>query len=442
MIKLSDNSWCKIPDDVAIKLRRFAGLTLEELCSDNPELLVFPQCLGENGDKIGESRLFSFAGEGMYVGNVVGFWGVDDIHVRVHSRFDDDDRQYFFHYMLQRVSGVNVLNMNTLPDDGSIWDFLIYLFPMALKRALVQGVFRAYRVFEYDDDHVRGHIDVPRFVRNDVPFAGRISYSTREHTANNHVIQLVRHTIEFIRRRNPMLLSVDIEMRQAVETIVRLTPDYEEHTRAKIVSRNLRPVCHPYYSAYTALQKICLAILRHERISFGESDGRICGIVFDAAWLWEEYLAKMFADNVKTSRITHSENKRRTSPIYFFRPNRSPHYPDFYDDERRIVLDAKYKHLEGEIGRADLFQLISYLHVKEYDRGALIFPADENKYLPDGELNGFGGKVGRLSFAVPRGVEKATFRDFVLAACESEHDFVDLLMNGQKAWCLSGESIQ
>ena len=164
--------------------------------------------------------------------------------------------------------------------------------------------------------------------------------------------------------------------------------------------------------------------------------------MFDAAWLWEEYLAKMFADNVKTSGITHSENKRRTSPIYFFRPNRSPHYPDFYDDDRRIVLDAKYKHLEGEIGRADLFQLISYLHVKEYDRGALIFPADENKYLPDGELNGFGGKVGRLSFAVPRGVEKATFRDFVLAACESEHDFVDLLMNDQKAWCLSGESIQ
>ena len=433
VIKLEDNSECRIPADAAIKLRRFAGIRLDALCKENPRLLVFPQCLGENGDKIGEEKLFSLEGENLSVGNVVGFWGVDDVHVRVYSRFDTDERQYFFHYMLQRISGVNVLDMNTTPNADDIWDFLIYLFPIALKQAIAQGIFRAYRVFKYDDDHLRGRIEVTRFIRRDIPFAGRISYSTREHTANNHVIQLVRHVIEFIRRKNRQLLSGDEEVREAVETVVRSTPDYDEHARGRIVSLNLRPIRHPYYSAYTALQKICLQILRHERITFGEKDGSICGIVFDASWLWEEYLAKMFAENQATAGIVHAQNKKRKFPIYFFKPQYSPHYPDFYDEHNRYVLDAKYKHLEDGIGRDDLFQLIAYLHVKKYKRGALIFPAGVNWYYPDGELNGFGGFLGRFSFAVPVSKDVATFHEFATQIKDKgEKGFLALLVETMK----------
>ena len=146
-IKLRDNGDVKISDGVAMKLRRYAGLRLDVLCDENPSLLIFPNCLGDNGDKINEGRLFSLNGDCLSVGNIVGFWGVDDVNVRVHSRFDMDDRQYFFHYMLQRICKVNVIDMQTLPDEEDLWDFLIYLFPMALKGAMRQGIFRAYRGF-------------------------------------------------------------------------------------------------------------------------------------------------------------------------------------------------------------------------------------------------------------------------------------------------------
>lgn len=428
--KLEDNRECLIPDDVALKLRRFSGVPLEELSRKNPRLLIVPHCLGENGDRIGEGCLFSLKGQSLCVGNVVGFWGVEGVHVRVHSRFDTDERQYFFHYMLQRVSGVNVLNMNTLPDLEDVWDFLIYLFPIALKNALSQGVYRAYRVFNYDDDHLRGHVDVARFIRRDIPFAGHIAYSTRKHSSNSHVIQLVRHTVEFIRRQNPTLLSIDMDMRRAVEMIVQLTPDYEERCRSKVIAANLRPIQHPYYSSYTVLQKICLQILRHEKISFGEKDGSICGIVFDAAWLWEEYLAKVFA--VNENGIVHPQNKKGKFPVCFVHPNELhhngwPHYPDFYDKQRRFILDAKYKRLGGGIGNEDLCQLISYLHVLKYERGALIFPAEANAVRIDGDLKGWGGRIGRISLAVPLSSTIATFRDFAIGMNRNENNFLGLL---------------
>lgn len=417
-----------------MRLRRFAGITLEELSGKNPRLLVFPHCLGDNGDDIGKECLFSLGGDSLHVGNVVGFWGVGNIHVHVHSRFDTDKRQYFFHYMLQRVAGVNVLDMNTLPDEEEVWDFLVYLFPMLLKTALAQGIFRTYRVFNYNDDHLRGNIDVARFLRRDIPFPGRIAYSTREHTPNNHVIQLVRHTVEFIRRRNPVLLTMDSEMRQAVGVIMQITPDYDEHERGRVVSQNLRPVRHPYYSAYTALQKICLQILRHERITFGEKDGDICGIVFDAAWLWEEYLAKIFAGSKVFADVVHPQNKLGKSPVYFLHSKRSPHYPDFYDEKRHVVLDAKYKNLENNgIGRDDLFQLISYMHVLKYDKGGLVFPSYATSFKQVGVVHGFGGYLGLLSLAVPEKESVATFPEFAQRLHTAEERFLQWLEKAAKA---------
>jgi len=412
--------------DEAGKLLRYAGYGLKKLCADNPSLLLFPDCLGDHGDGIDEP-LYSIVGNKLWTGNIVGFWGVDGVNVRVHSRFDTDKHQYFFHYMLQRVAGVNVMDFKTLPDPENIWDFLIYLFPMALKRAMRQGIFRAYRVFRYDDDRVRGVIDVPRFIRRDIPFAGSVAYNTREHTANNHVLHLVRHTIEFIRRSAPILLSVDQEMRQAVDTIVQITPDYADRARSKVIAANLRPVRHPFYSAYTGLQKLCLQILRHEKLSFGESDGSICGIVFDAAWLWEEYLNTIFKADARFANMVHPRNKQGTDPVYFYRNNkRSDHYPDFHDPQRKIVLDAKYKRDNG-IDRIDLFQMISYLHILEYRAGVFLKPDQvETGCRTDGTLASSGGeKIGVLKLKIPGSAERCSYHGFAKQIHGEEQIFTE-----------------
>ena len=423
----------ELSDDEANKLLRFAGRGLKELCLDNPSLLLFPDCLGDNGDDI-EEPLYSIVGKKLWTGNIVGFWGVDGINVQIHSRFDNDARQYFFHYMLQRIAGVNVLDLKTLPNPDPVWNFLIYLFPMALKSAVRQGIFRAYRVFRYNDDRVKGAVDVPQFIRYDIPFSGRIAYTTREHTANNHVLQLVRHTIEFIRRTAPILLSIDSEMRQAVEAVVQVTPDYADRSRCRVIAANLRPVRHPFYSAYTGLQKLCLQILRHEKLSFGESDGSICGVVFDAAWLWEEYLNTIFENDSEWKCMVHPRNKLRTNPVYFYRNNKnSDHYPDFHDPQRGIVLDAKYKRDNG-IDRNDLFQMISYLHILEYQAGEFLKPDEsETIHREAGMLaTSRGETIGVLTLKIPSMSEHQNYADFVELIHTEETKFLSELY---KACC-------
>jgi len=425
--KLSDNGSCidELSQTDAEALLAYNGQSLGDICRKNPRLLAFPSCLGCNGDDIDKSPLFWLTGKTLNAGNTVGFWGTKGVHVRVHSRFDAGERQYFFHYMLQRVCGINVLNLQTLPDtEDSIWEFLMYMFPMVLKNAMKQGVYRAYRRFRFNDDRVRGTISLPEFIRRDIPFCGRIAYATREHTGNNAVMHLVRHTIEYVRRRRAILLSVDAEMRAAVSQVIEMTSDYSENQRQRIIAANLRPLRHPFYTSYTTLQNVCLRILRHEKLTFGEDDKEICGIVFDAAWLWEEYLNTIFRQYKLSSSIVHPRNKKGTDPVYFYKEKRSPHYPDFYDDKHKLVLDAKYKHLQGGVSRDDLFQLISYLHVLGFGdegKGVLLYPARSTRYDLDGALHGSGGRIGRLSFAVPWVGEQKSYSDFVdeIRKCEN-----------------------
>ena len=157
---------------------------LGKLVDAHPGLLVFPHCLKDNKDNISSLPIFSLYDRTIRTGNVVGFCGQNGVNIHIHSRFDSNERQYFLHYLLQKVFGINMLNLPTTTEDESIWDFLLYLFPFCLKKAMRQGLFRTYRTFRYNDDKVRGTIDVPTHIQRNIPFAGRIAYQTREHTAH------------------------------------------------------------------------------------------------------------------------------------------------------------------------------------------------------------------------------------------------------------------
>ena len=403
MIQLKDNNTSdRELSDLELKLLSpIAGKSVKMLVEQNKGLWVFPQSVGDNGDEIGEQSIVEIFGRRLKSGNVVGFLGIDDVSVQIRSRFDNNKKQYFLHRMLEKVLGVNIVNMTTESDRESIGNYLIYIFPYMLKRAIRQGMFRAYRSFARNDDRVRGVIDIGRFIKCDIPFGGKIAYRSREYTENNHINHLIRHVIEYIRSRNNIayILEKDEETRIAVRRIVDATNDYAYSQRRQIIMRNLRPVRHPYLTEITGLQKLCVQILRQDKSSFGKSESRINGILFDAAWLWEEYLAA-----IMPSSVTHPRNKTGENAWFLYKDRRVKCYPDFVGST--FIADAKYKYGENGVLREDRYQVISYLHVMEKDRGILIYPtfnsAASNRYEKEGILAGMGGEIGIYCFGVPQ----------------------------------------
>ena len=192
----------------------------------------------------------------------------------------------------------------------------------------------------------------------------------------------------------------------------------------------LKLIKHPYFTDYAALQKLCLAILRRQKVNYGADSKKIYGLLFDVAWLWEEYLAGL----LKSRDFKHPQNKRGSGWLYMFEnsvndtdKNYSHIFPDFYKPGE-WVLDAKYKKIiDGKIAREDMFQLIAYMYVMKIPRGGFIFPrkekekgVDENKTFV---LKGYGGTIHTFGVKIP--LNPASREDFAKTMKESEEELLN-----------------
>ena len=431
-ITISDNNWegLTISDEHHLEnLHKIAEKPIGQLSlDDNPNLLIFPQNLEEYGDKIGKQYVCEVKDGKLYTGNIMGFIGYGDTKVRIHSRFAQGDDDYFLHYMLQKVFSINLFDLKYHSDEESIFDFLIYLFPAFLKRAMCQGLYKEYQTREYNDADIKGRIDVARHIRMNIPFAGKVAYSTREYAYDNHVTQLIRHTIEFI-SNHPYgggILKNDDLTKDAVSLIREATPTYSQNERRKVINQNLRPLSHPYFSEYRHLQHLCMQILRYEEIKYGRNEDEIYGVLFDGAWLWEEYLNTLLRD----CGYKHPQNKVFSGRIHLFTDNSGARYPDFYKDG--IVLDAKYKRYEDvalqRIDGDDLHQVITYMYILSARYGGLIVPGQHNKSGSRPEpktLKGYGGSMNIYSIIVDAIAQ--SFKAYCQQMSQYEKIFLELL---------------
>jgi len=406
-----DNKSKPINAEELEELKLLAGKTIGELSSEKfPGLLVFPRDFQSSEDLDKDTILYSIEIKDkkpqLITNNIVGFIGFEHAQLTIRSRFaEENEEDYFLHYMLQKVLSLNISELKHKTADEQILDFLIYLFPALLKRAVRQGIFKEYQNRAYDNANVKGRINVSQFIRKDIPFAGHIAFSTREYCADNSMNQLIRHTIEYIKDysfgqkgtdktmligRN--LLSIDEDTQQAVSLIIAHTPSYQRRSRLQVITKNLKAVRHPYYSAYLPLQRLCLQILRHQGLKYGQANHQINGVLFDAAWLWEEYLYTV----LKPMGYHHPQNKKHQGAIYLFENNTAPRYPDFHKGD--IILDAKYKY---DANREDYHQMITYLYILKGSIGAFISPNASSKPKEKGKLNGYGAEIHSLHLAIP-----------------------------------------
>ena len=432
MIFTSDNNCGKrIEDRAALdNLQQIAGRRISDLMSAaGNEVWLFPKEKDRYGDKIENKSVFTIEGDVLTTGNIMGFIGCGGTELTIHSRFSSEyERDYFMQYLLQKVFAINIFDLKHSRSEENALDIAVLLFPYFLQKALLQGLFREYQRINYNDDRVRGAIDFNRHIKMNYPFIdGKVSYSTKEYRYDNPVTQLVRHTIEYIRskKESSYILFASQEIKDYVQIVINATPSYRKGDLAKVVSQNIRPISHPYYSEYRPLQRLCLQILRHEKISYGKDSEKIHGVLFDGAWLWEEYLSI----TLKKVGFMHPQNKTKSGGIPVYLSGRGTlRYPDYIHPS--IIADAKYKRLyrvpEEEvllgIPRDDLNQMITYLHITGKNIGVFICPRDDFEYprengepVPEegwnlmyhrvGVLCGLGGEIHVISVNIPQTCE-------------------------------------
>lgn len=430
----SDYSIANITPDELDDIRVIADVEISNISlEDYPNLLVFPDSFNSYDRDFGKKVICSIADEGrkLCTNSMVGFIGRNNTHLSIHSRFADNGKEDFFlHYMLQKVAKINLFNLQHTMDEDSVFDFLLYLFPLYLKNAISQGVYRQYITHKYNDANVRGVIDVNRHIKYNEPFNGSVAYTTREYSYDNHITQLIRHTIEFISKNGgDDILNIDEDTKQAVAQIIGATPSYLSNELQSIINKNLTPIAHPYYNEYAPLQRLCLQILRHEELKYGQEEDEVYGVLIDAAWLWEEYLATILEG--KYNHYLKDTGKR----FYLFKPKKQQIIPDYLSLDKKIVADAKYIPLNEKIwfkedsasATAIYYKTITYMYRFCSKEGYLFYPHPDEEVSPikdeiiteiEGEN---GGSITKLGLRIPSNC--SDFNEFTSRINEEETIF-------------------
>ena len=395
--------------------------TLDNL-SQEDSIFIFPNDLKNSPDLDKDQKILETVNQKIKTGNVIGFLGCGQERLTISSRFSNESDDYFLHYLLQKVLNINLTSLDVgLSREERLYQLLIYLFPKYLEAAMRKGLYKEYQRFSHNDSHIKGVIDVVNHLKKNLPFTGNIAYTTREFTYDNPMMQLIRHTIEYIKNQKSLGRGIIYTNRENITEIIRVTPSYEQADRAKVIRRNQdKPLRHAYFREYRKLQELCLMILNREKHGFGYQEQKIHGILFDVAWLWEEYVHTLLP-----REFIHPRNKDRTDGISVFSNRERKVYPDFYDRERKIVLDAKYKKLElteKGINREDLFQLISYSYILKAEQAGLVFPSKEKVVDNEiGKLAGYGTFLKKWSIQIPQ--KTSSYSEFYEMLGKSEKIF-------------------
>lgn len=427
-------------DDIKI----FANKPISDLCSrKNMDLLVFPNEIDYYGEEIGMKSICHLTDTTIETGDVMGFVGCNETSLSIRSRFaKDGENDNFLHYMLKEVFAINLLDLKHSISKDNVLELFIYLFPYHLKKALRQGIFKLYQTKKYNNANVRGVVDVSRHIRENIPFGGKVSYSTREFAYDNEVTQLIRHTIEFIKKHpigKYILKGKDLE--DCVNIIVEATPSYKALELNSIISKNIKPIRHPYYTNYRRLQQICLQILRKKGGKYGEGKNKVYGILFSGSWLWEEYVGNVLKDGF----IHYYKNKGRKFNLF-----ESPYYqqivPDYIqwasDGKTPIfVADAKYIRLDegGYYGQekalAIYYKTITYMYYLGVPAGFLLYPSSINEKIEKMKISNNNSFIIKLPLKIPNG--DMGYTEFCKLMKMSESKFKNNLSTIKNSICYS-----
>ena len=394
---------------------------------DAEGLFIFPEAIKKVEDLTRDQMILQEFNGKYRTGNVMGFIGYGKERLIIQSRFCNDKEDYFLSYLLERV--LNIPNIVSLDADTSsdkrLLNFLLFIFPKYLENAIRKGLYKQYIHKKYNDTNIKGKIDIPRHLTKNTPFIGSIAYSQRLFSYDNMLMELIRHTIEFIKSKSygSIILS---DIKEELKLIVNATQSYRTCDRQKIIEQNKKnPIRHAYFREYSALQRLCILILKSEKHDIGSGIQNSYGILFDGAWLWEEYINILLS-----SHFYHPKNKSKFGAQQLFSDGNGLIYPDFISKstDPRLIVDAKYKPIENIRGR-DYLQVLAYMYRFDASKGYYIYPDSEGQVplvlnLNKGSTyeNNVSARndvnIIKLGFKIPN--KSADYDDFKMQIHESE----------------------
>lgn len=354
-------------------------------------------------------------------GNYVGRFTYHKHHFEIRSRFGDA----FMQRMLNFSNDIYIDHWTSPAEriGAGKTDYaralIFMMFVKALEKAYLLGLPKAYRSIRHHEPVVRGRIDIPRFVREDLPFAGRVASVAREQLPSQPIIDVLAKAIQVVDRSGgaEMLLRIAHVRTQLLNLRRNKAPD-----AAAIRQANAdKALANPIFAPYRKVLHLAEVIIRLDSARDApDGNTAMAGLLVNVAELFEIYVGKLLALHFPEWSV--SSPAIRLHAGRFYERSIIPDIVMAHNDGRRVVvLDTKYKRMNflgggrygmGDVDREDFFQIATYMsHFehrpgKQLVLGGLLYPLAEEPDIQRCHDGWMGGETPRFivdGIAVPNG---------------------------------------
>lgn len=271
----------------------------------------------------------------------------------------------------------------------------------ATNAVVAQGLHRQYVRKRSITSSPKGRILAGRTMAlqaRGIDFKAEAEYHSRTESTppNQALLEALHWCLRWVDRRSDMELERErtVALLHALRFVDR---DQELHFKQDRVVRHASSFSESR-SAYRRALPLALALLERRGFSLDAADGELAmsSLLVKTNDVFEDFVRLRLADYLPDQSLlvvngrTMEERKLFERPLpddkpegaELLPPGRNSIEPDVLIEDAartRLVIDVKYKGIEGHAGRADIEQLVTFAHRLDCRRAVSIHPADEGK---------------------------------------------------------------
>ncbi len=302
-------------------------------------------------------------------GNFVGNFFWHGLEINIDSRFSVS----FLKRMLNFANNVFLDDVDvsghivSKEKDNDISKFVLYyLFVQSLEKAFLLGLPKTYQTINHHESKFKGKVNINAFIRNDIPFKGKISSVSREQKEITEIIDVLFKAVKIISSS-----QFSTENITHIKTHLKATKSQyfvsDETIKKALNSKTLQ---NPIFSPYKQVIEYAKIIIKNHSIEEKKGGNKECyGFIINVAELFEIYVTKLLQKSfpewtVSSPKITLYDNPK----LFFSRKI----IPDIVMQKGNdiVVFDTKYKRMNyhgnssngmGDLDRNDFFQINTYM---------------------------------------------------------------------------------
>ena len=367
------------------KEKKEFSLTLNNYVAKGGKFLSFlPDSKGKDDELIISTRMQD---DGLYVqtGNFIGSFSHNGIDIEINSRFSNK----FLERMLNFANDIYIddvsLGKSVDAKENLSKIIICYLFIQTLERAFLLGLPKEYKDKNYHEAKVMGKVDVAKFIKSDIPFAGKISSTNRERQDMGDIVLVLYKALKIVQK----------EAKELIKPVVNALSYLSEIRESRLVTPNVvhnalnsKSLHNPIYAPYKKVLEYASLIIENEKAGIKGTGKQNLGFIVNVAELFEIYMRKLLQKEFKDWSVT-SPKIELYKDKFFTRKI----IPDIVmsSGDKVLIFDTKYKRMNmrgkdqyglGDVDRNDFFQINTYMSYyqnqgKNVIAGGLLYPMDK-----------------------------------------------------------------